>query len=184
MARQVLFIQGAGSEGAYAEDAKLVESLRARLGPDYVVRYPRMPNEEEPEYAVWKNVIAGEVADMGSGAILVGHSIGASVIIRAVVDGGIGQSLAGVFLLAAPFWYDHHFWRWDEVKLPGDAAERIPHGLPVFLYHGRQDEFVPFAHAEMYAQALPHATLRPLDARNHQLNEDLTEVAQDIMLLR
>lgn len=184
MANQVLFIQGGGSEGAYDEDARLVASLRETLGAEYVVRYPKMPSEAEPDYESWKNAIAGELAAMGSGAILIGHSIGASVIIRAVVDGGIEQSLAGVFLLAAPFWYDHHFWRWDEVKLPGNAAERIPNRLPVFLYHGRQDEFVPFSHVEMYAQALPQATVRGLDGRNHQLNDDLMEVAQDIMLLR
>lgn len=183
MANQVLFIQGGGSEGAYDEDARLVASLRDTLGAEYVVRYPRMPNEADPEYGAWKNFIAAELASMGSGAILVGHSIGGSVIIRAVVDGSIGRSLAGVFLLAAPFWYDHEFWRWDEVKLPANAAERIPSDVPVFIYHGRQDEFVPFAHVEMYARALPQATVRALDGRNHQLNDDLTEVAQDIMLL-
>lgn len=183
MANQVLFVHG-GGDGAYDDDAKLVTSLRGTLGADYVVRYPRMPNEADPDYASWKNVIAGELAAMGSGAILVGHSIGASVVIRAVVDGSIGQSLAGVFLVAAPFWYDHDFWRWDEVKLPANAAERIPSGVPVFLYHGRQDEVVPFSHVEMYAQALPQATLRSLDGRNHQLNDDLAEVARDILLLR
>lgn len=182
MANQVLFVHG-GGDGAYDEDAKLVARLRGELGADYVVRYPKMPNEADPDYEIWKDVIAGELAAMGSGAILVGHSIGASVAIRAVVDGGIGQSLAGVFLLAAPFWYDHEFWRWDEVKLPSDAAERIPDGMPVFLYHGRQDEVVPFSHAEMYSQALPQAAVRRLDGRNHQLDDDLTEVAQDIVLL-
>lgn len=183
MAKQVLFVHG-GGEGAYAEDAKLVESLRAGLGADYVVRYPEMPNEEEPEYEVWKNAIAGELAAMGRGAILVGHSIGGSVIIRAVVDGSVEPLLGGVFLLAAPFWYEHDFWRWDQVKLPGNAAERIPGGVPVFLYHARQDEVVPFSHVEMYARALPQATVRRLDGRNHQLGDDLTEVAHDIMLLR
>lgn len=182
MARQVLFVHGGGG-GSYDADGKLVASLRDRLGAEYVVRYPQMPNEEEPDYETWKNFITGELAAMGSGAILVGHSIGGSVIIRAVVDGGLGQSLAGVFLLAAPFWYDHEFWRWDEVALPGDASERIPDGLPVFLYHGRQDESIPFSHVEMYARALPQATVRPLDGRNHQLGDDLTEVARDIMLL-
>jgi hypothetical protein len=183
MVNQVLFVHGGGG-GAYDEDSRLVASLRAELGTGYVVRYPEMPNEEDPDYDTWTNLIAGELAAMGSGAVLVGHSIGASVAVRAVVDGRIGESLAGVFLLAAPFWYDHDFWRWDDVKLPSNAAERIPHGLPVFLYHGRQDEVVPFSHAEMYARALPQATVRRLDGRNHQLNDDLTEVARDIMLLR
>jgi predicted alpha/beta hydrolase family esterase len=182
MAKQVLFVQG-GSDGAYDADAKLVASLRGTLGADYVVRYPRMPDEENPDYEAWKNAIAGELATMGSGAILVGHSIGASVAIRAVVDGSIGQSLAGLFLLSTPFWYDHDFWCWKEVELPTDAAERIPDGLPVYLYHGRQDESVPVSHVEMYARALPQAAVRRLDGRNHQLNNDLTEVARDIMLL-
>lgn len=183
MANQVLFVHG-GGEGAYDEDSKLVASLRGTLGAAYVVRYPKMPNEADADYESWKNAIAGELATMGSGAILIGHSIGASVVIRAVVDGGIEQSLAGVFLLAAPFWHDHEFWCWKEVELPGNAAERIPHGMPVFLYHGRQDETVPFSHVEMYAHALPQATVRRLDGRDHQLDDDLTEVAQDIMLLR
>lgn len=182
MAKQVLFIHGGGG-GAYEADAKLAASLRSELGADTVVRYPEMPNEEEPDYETWAHMIADELAAMGSGAILVGHSIGASVAIRAVVDGASGQSLAGVFLVAAPFWYEHEFWRWDEVKLPPKATERIPHGLPVFLYHGRQDEVVPFSHVEMYARALPQATVRRLDGRNHQLNDDLTEVAQDILRL-
>ncbi|HYW12583.1 MAG TPA: alpha/beta hydrolase [Longimicrobium sp.] len=182
MANQVLFVHG-GGEGAFDADSKLATSLRSALGADWIVRYPQMPNEAEPDYASWKNVIAGELAAMGSGALLMGHSIGASVAIRAVVDGGIAQSIAGVFLLAAPFWYDHEFWCWKEVELPPNAAERIPHGVPVFLYHGRQDEVVPFAHVEMYARALPQATIRRLDGRNHQLDDDLTEVAEDIMRL-
>jgi len=182
MARQVLFVHG-GGDGAYEADSKLVTSLRSKLGADHVVRYPMMPNEADPDYETWKNVITGELANMGSGSILVGHSIGASVAIRVVVDGGIEQPLAGVFLLAAPFWHDHDFWHWKEVELPTNAAERIPNGTPVFLYHGRQDGSVPFSHVEMYARALPQATVRHLDGRNHQLNDDLTEVAQDIRLL-
>jgi predicted alpha/beta hydrolase family esterase len=183
MARQVLFVHGGGG-GAYEADSRLVASLRGALGGDDVVRYPEMPNEEEPEYEVWRDAIAAELAAMGGGAVLVGHSIGASVAIRAVVDGSVGQSLAGVFLVATPFWHDHEVWRWEEVELPPNAAERIPDGLPVFLYHGRQDEVVPFSHLEMYARALPQATVRPLDGRNHQLGDDLSEVAWDIMRLR
>ncbi len=50
----------------------------------------------------------------------------------------------------------------------------------MFLYHGRQDEIVPFSHLELYARTFPQAIVRALDARNHQLNDDLTEVADDI----
>jgi uncharacterized protein len=182
MTRQVLFIQGAGA-GAFDEDARLAANLRQQLGPGYQVRYPQMPNEDDPSYAAWKRLILAEIEAMGDGAILVGHSVGASVIINVVCDGELPRRLAGIFLLAAPFWHDHEFWRSPEEELPQDASARIPKEVPLFLYHGRADEVVPFAHVEMYAAALPQAQVRRLDRRNHQLNDDPAEVASDIQRL-
>lgn len=176
---RVLFVHGAG-EGAHAADAKLVASLREKLGRGFEVRYPLLPNESDPEYAAWKQSIAGELATIGNGALLVGHSIGASVLIKCLADGGFRQSIAGVFLVAAPFWHDHEVWRWKEAELPQDAADRLPRELPMFLYHGREDEIVPFSHLAMYAKLLPDATVRALDGRDHQVHEDLTEVADDV----
>ena len=139
-----------------------------------------MPNEADPDYSSWKQSIAGELALMGHNAILVGHSIGASVVIKLLADGDLKQSAAGVFLVAAPFWHDHEVWRWEDAELPEKVSSLLPIGVPVFLYHGRADEIVPFSHVEMYAKALPGAVVRGLDGRNHQLNDDLTEVAHDI----
>ena len=183
MTKQVLFVHGGGG-GAYAEDARLAANLQQKLGPDYKVRYPEMPREEDPEYPVWKRIIVDELADMGDGAILVAHSIGASVVIKVLTDQDIQTPLAGVFLLSTPFWYDHEVWRWPEVELPKDAATKFPSRVPLFLYHGIADEVVPVAHVTMYAQVIPQAIVRRLGGRNHQLNEDLTEVADDIQQLR
>lgn len=182
MTTPVLFIQG-GSEGAYDADAVLVASLREKLGPGYEVRYPRMPNEDEPEYEVWKQKISDELDAMGAGVVLAGHSIGASVIARMLTEKTFDRTVRAVFLMSAPFWYDHDFWHWDEVKLPADASVSFPK-VPLFLYHGRADQSVPFEHMTMYAKALPQAILRPLENRDHQLNGDLSEVAQDIRALR
>ena len=76
--RQMLFVQGGGA-GVHDEwDSKLVESLGRELGPDYEIRYPRMPNEDDPSYASWKATIEREFATLEAGAILVGHSVGAA----------------------------------------------------------------------------------------------------------
>lgn len=182
MAKQVLFVQG-GAEGAYKDDARLAESLRSNLGPNYQVRYPAMPNEADPDYQSWKRSILRGVQEMGEGAILVGHSIGASVLIRMLADRVPRPSIAGVFLIAGPFWHDNEFWRWDEVALPDDAADHYPRDVPLFLYHGDKDEVVPVSHLDMYAKALPDAVVRRLPGRNHQLNGDMTEVARDIASL-
>ncbi len=182
MAKQLLFIQGAGSEGAYKEDAALAASLRTNLGPSYRVRYPEMPNEKDPDYSIWKRVIWDEARDIGERAILVGHSIGASVLIKMLTEPGSKPRIAGGFSVAAPFWHDDDFWRWDEVKLSRDAREHWPRDTPLFLYHGEDDK-VPVAHANKYAEALPMAVLRRLPGRDHQLNGDMSEVARDIKSL-
>lgn len=179
MAKHVLLIQGAG-EGAHREDAKLADSLGSKLGPKYRVRYPAMPNEDDADYEVWKNVILRELDDVGEGAILVGHSVGASVLIRMFTDRRQKPAVAGLFLVAGPFWHDDAFWRWDEAALPHDASKNLPRDVPLFLYHGENDEVVPVSHLDMYAGALPRAIARRLPGRNHQLDDDMTEVARDI----
>ena len=79
----------------------------------------------------------------------------------------------------------HQFWGaedWEvgQYALRESFASRLPEGLPVFFYHSRDDEWVPFAHLALYAREVPHATLREFDGRGHQLDDDLSEVAHDI----
>jgi uncharacterized protein len=50
-----------------------------------------------------------------------------------------------------------------------DFAAKLPRGTPVFLYHGRDDEIVPFAHLALYAEKLPQAAVRELDGHGHQI---------------
>jgi pimeloyl-ACP methyl ester carboxylesterase len=89
---------------------------------------------------------------------------------------------AGVFLIAVPF-CGPGGWDCGGFVLPNDLGARIPDRVPLFLYHGREDEVVPFAHVELFARALPQAAVRRLDGRNHQLNDDLSDVAGDIRRL-
>jgi predicted alpha/beta hydrolase family esterase len=176
--KTILFVHG-GGEGAYDADAKLVSSLASELGPDYEIRYPRMPNEASPDYTPWRQLILTELADIGSGAILVGHSMGASILIKALTDDGEGDAPGSIFLISAPFW-SPGVWQWGEVALPEDASDRLPSSVPIFLYHSRDDEEVPYAHLDLYRRAFPRAVVRRLTGRNHQLNDDLSEVAADI----
>jgi len=181
MKKLVLFIQGAG-QGAHDEDAKMAASLGKELGPDYDVRCPRMPNEASPDTAVWKRRVAAEVVTMGDGAILVGHSAGAIPLVMALAEGALKHRIAGTFLIAAPFCGEGG-WDLEGFDLPADLSARLPRGVPMFLYQGSDDEIVPFAHLDLYAKALPQAVVRALDGRNHQLNDDLSDVAADIRRL-
>ena len=180
MRKYVLFIHGAG-DGAYEEDGLLVASLQNALGSDYEVRYPRMVNEDSPEYADWKAQIASELAALDGEVFLVGHSVGGSVLLKYLSDERVERSIAGLFVIAAPHWGEDEFWRWDEVQLPPDVAAKLANIRRIFLYHSRDDEIVPFAHLALHAANLPHATIREVDGRGHQFRNDLADVAEDMM---
>jgi uncharacterized protein len=176
--RHVLFVHGAG-EGAHEEDEKMAASLREELGTPYEVRCPKMPDEDRPEYQAWKEKISEELDALDDEAILVGHSLGASILLKYLSEVGVKGPVAGVFLIAAPYWGTED-WEVDEYVLRGDFASRLPEGLPVFFYHSRDDEWVPFRHLALYAREVPHATVREFDGRGHQFDDDLSEVARDI----
>lgn len=183
MQQQVLFIQGGGGDGTHDEwDSKLVESLGRELGPAYEIRYPRMPNEAEPTYASWKAALENELATLHDGAILVGHSLGGTILINAVGAEPPELALRGVFLVAAPF-VGKHGWPSEDIEPVADLGASLPAQVPVYLYHGSEDETVPFEHVGLYARAIPQAVVRRLTGRNHQLNDDLSEVAADIRRL-
>ncbi len=184
MAKQVLFIQGAG-EGAYQEDKKLADSFRQALGAAYDVRYPVMPDEDDAPYAAWKQQVKTELATLSGPVILVGHSVGASILAKCLTDIEVGNSVAGIVLMSTPFWGGDG-WRYEgyeKLELPKDFAARLPQDVPVFLYHSHDDEIVPFSHLALYANMLPKATVRAIESGGHQLNNDLTMVATDIMSL-
>jgi predicted alpha/beta hydrolase family esterase len=175
----VLFIHGAGA-GAYAADRRLADSLQRALGADSEVLCPQMPDEDNAAYPAWKAEIEARLATMQAPVALVGHSVGGSVLLKYLCDEPRTRQIAGLFVIAAPYWGASEFWSWDEAALPADAAARLAGEWPLIFYQSRDDEVVPFAHLAMYAAKLPRATIREFAGRGHQFKNDLTEVAADI----
>lgn len=181
MSTQVLFVQGGGEDVHDRWDHVLVASLERALGRGYAVRYPRMPEEADPRQSTWSRALTDEIARLPSGSILVGHSIGAAILIQHLARHPPPRSPAGIALVAAPF-LGEGGWPTEEAA-SADLGQRLPAGVPVFLYHGDADEIVPVDHVWLYARALPQATVRVLAHRDHQLGGDLSEVARDLQAL-
>lgn len=181
MKRQILFVQG-GGKGAHDEwDGKLVESLRQALGNGYEIRYPRMPDEGDPSHASWGPAIERELEAMRDDAILVGHSVGGTILLKTLI-GQSRKNFGAIFLLAVPF-VGAGGWASDEIELPANLGARLPDGVPVHVWHGLQDETVPPPHVDLYARAIPQAHVHRLPNRDHQLNNDLTDIAAAILSL-
>jgi predicted alpha/beta hydrolase family esterase len=181
--RQVLFIQGGGERTHDAWDHRLVASLRSELGDGFEVRYPRMPDEDDPGVARWLPAIRAEIAALDDGAVVVGHSIGGTLLIHALTEAAPDRRLGAIVLLAAPFVGDGG-WPADEVEFTRDLATRMPSGVPVHVFHGLDDAEVPPAHADLYRRALPEAHVHRLPGRDHQFGDDLGSVASVIRGIR
>jgi predicted alpha/beta hydrolase family esterase len=177
--KQVLFIQGGGAGAHDQWDSKLVESLTHELGTTYRVSYPRMPDEADPKYAAWKAALEQAIAALDDGAILIGHSVGGTILVNALAEAPPHRKLSGVFLVAAPF-IGAGGWPSEDIKGSLELGARLPPVTPIYLYHGSADCTAPLAHLDLYARAIPHAVVRRLEGRNHQLDDDLAEVAADI----
>ena len=182
MTKQVLFVQG-GGQGVHDEwDNKLVESLQRELGTDYEIGYPRMPNEADPKYSLWKTALKKEFAKLDDGAILIGHSIGATILINVLAEQSSGLPPGGIFLIAAPF-VGEGGWRSEDIESMANLGARLPEQWKIYFYQGSEDDTVPFAHVDLQEKGVPQAIVRRLADRDHQLNEDMSEVAADIRRL-
>lgn len=138
-----------------------------------------MPDEKRPRYAAWAAAIRRELATLRDGAILVGHSIGATILVHALAEQSPARRPAAIVLIAAPF-VGEGGWPSDEIETRRDLGARLPAGVPVHVFHGLADETAPPAHADLYARAIPQARVHRLPGRDHQLGDDLREVAEAI----
>ena len=184
MKRQILFIQG-GGPGAHKTDESLVEYLRSVLGASYQVHYPTMPNEEDPEYGRWRVRITKELTVLAGDVILIGHSLGGSFLLKYLSEEKADTAIAGIFLIAAPYWGGNG-WRYEgyeRIALREDFVSKLPTEVPLCLYHSRDDEIVPFAHLNLYAEKLPAAAIRVVEGRGHQFTNNLSEVVADLTSL-
>lgn len=180
--RQVLFVQGGGANVHDSWDNKLVASLREALGAGYTIHYPRMPEEADPDAVRWKEALAHELSGIPERVILVAHSVGAAILLDYLGHPGQGQGAAGVFLIAAPY-IGEGGWQIEAMRPTRELALAIDDAMPLTLYQGTRDDVVPVSHIGMLAKAFPRARVRRLEGRDHQLDNDLSEVAHDIKRL-
>ena len=178
MVNQIIFFHGGGSREDYEADEKLAASLKLKLGSGYTVHYPFLHDNGSPDLGR-REQIKHEISEGPDNVILVGHSLGASMLLACLSESQIKKKIRGVFLTATPFWNGDDDWV-KAFKLLPDFAKRINREIPLFFYHCQDDAQVSFAHLAIYNQELPWAVFREIPVGGHQLGNDLSIVANDI----
>lgn len=180
--KQVLFVHCGGTQGLHEGSSDLVAWLRMVLGPPYEVFYPKMPNPDQPSYEEWKQIIQHELNQLDHGVIIIGHSLGGSVVLKFLSEEKISKKIDGVFMIGSPYWGKKN-WRVNEYMLKKTFAASLPDINELFLYHSRKDSVVPFNHLSYYAKQLPFANVREIDGSEHIFASGLPEMARDIKSL-
>jgi predicted alpha/beta hydrolase family esterase len=80
-----------------------------------------MPDEGDPRYARWSAAIRREMADLEDGAVVAGHSAGATILVNALAEQPPDRSLAAIVLIAAPF-IGEGGWPSGEFELTSDLG--------------------------------------------------------------
>ncbi|HEY1237957.1 MAG TPA: alpha/beta fold hydrolase [Solirubrobacterales bacterium] len=179
---EILLIHSSGPQGPGEGSAPFAARLDDELGSDYEVLFPKLPDPDDPHYVPWSERVGQLLDDLDAPSVVVGHSLGASVLLKHLAEGGSQESIAGLLLAETPFWGQSD---WEaEWALPAgwpNDSTRLP---PTHLFHSRDDEVIPFAQLELYTKRLSDAEVHPLDGNGHLLDRgDLTEILETIRAL-
>lgn len=173
----IVFLHGAG-EGAHAEDSAMAHSLVRHLGEGTRLHAPELPRPDDPTPERWGPVIGRAIEDAAEPVVIVAHSFSGPLLIRHLVEHPPTRRISSIHLLASPIPGGDDDWTWDGFELPDGFPEELP-DAPVFLSASEDDEWVPFAHRDLWAAAIPGAQTRTRTG-GHQFGDDLRGVADDI----
>lgn len=174
----VLFIQG-GGDGGYEADAALVTALQKTLGDKYSIMYPRIHSDVSAPDFGWLQQIDKLISENKENFILMGHSFGASMLLKFLSEHPVKKKIKGIFLMSTPFWSGKEDWK-KALILKEDFAEHLPKNIPLYFYHCRDDEEVPFSHFINYKQIINQGIFREIKSGGHQFTQNLMLIAGDI----
>ncbi|MDF2455127.1 MAG: hypothetical protein K0R51_1120 [Cytophagaceae bacterium] len=178
MEKHVLFFQGGAGQEDHKADEKMVASLQSHLGSGYFIHYPFLPEDDSPGFGRLQQ-IEHELSLRGESVLAVGHSLGASMLLKYLSETKITKTIAGVFLISTPFWSGEEDWV-KPLKLQANFAGKLDKTIPLFFYHCQDDEVVPIEQFKRYQKHLPWATFRAIPSGGHQLEKGLKPIADDI----
>lgn len=200
MKKQIVAVHGGDNFNTYEEYMAFLKSfeiddlgyftergwksnLQEKLGENFQVILPEMPNPLNARYLEWKIWFDKLVPLLDPEIILVGHSLGGIFLSKYLSENNIQKKVLGTFLVAAPYDTSDADYTLADFILPASLEKFSSQGGKIFLYHSKDDKQVPFVDLEKYKKQLPNATARVFADRGHFNQEDFPEIVSDIVSL-
>ena len=121
--KSLLFVQGGGDD-AHQWDKDIVERLQEALGKTPRIKFPKIDGLETLEWTRTQRELRAAVKDLSGRSVIVAHSVGASAMLKLLVEGA-DISLKHLFLLAPPYEGADGEWGEGDFSIPADFAKRV-----------------------------------------------------------
>lgn len=168
----VLYIHGADA----APDDPPRKALEAAAGPGWAWIAPSMAEDKDAE--AWVGRIAGELEGMAGDSVLVGHSLGGAMLLKAVAERRPGMKLGGFVGLSVPH-FGPECWDMPDFALPDGAAGALGGLGRIALWQARDDEVVAVQALDVYRRDLPGAECHLVERGGHLIEGvDMAPVAR------
>ena len=158
------------------------DTLAERLGEDFDVLSPRMPNGTNARYKEWEIWFERITPFLGKDLIFIGHSLGGIFLAKYLSENTISKTIKATILVAAPF-DDANEESLADFKLSSSLAKFSEQSGVIYLIHSKDDPIVPFEQLKKYKQGLPNSKTIILNNREHFNQEAFPEIIKLIRTL-
>jgi len=196
MKKQIIVIHGGGSYHTYKKyivalrDYKLdferlkrkdwKENLAEKLGDDFEVILPKMPNSMNARYKEWEIMFNKLLPFLNDNVILIGHSLGGIFLVKYLSKNQFPKNIKATFLVATPYGEKSVNYSLCSFSLPKSLTKFQQQGGKIFIYYSKDDPIVPLSDFNKYKKALPKARGVIFKDRGHFIGPKFAELIKDI----
>lgn len=159
------------------------DTLGERLGTNFEVIFPRMPNAMNAKYREYKIFFEKLIPFLENEVILIGHSLGGIFLAKYLSENNFPKRILATFLIAAPFDAESAEYTLGDFALPESLNKFQTQSERIFLYHSKDDDVVPFSDLGKYQKALPMAEVIIFENRKHFNQSEFPEIIEAIKKL-
>ncbi len=155
------------------------ELLQEKLGHDYQVLLPSMPNKTNARYSEWEIWFKHLTELFTDDCILIGHSMGGIFLAKYLSKHKFPVKIKATILIAAPY-EDATEEDLTDFKLDAISALFVSQAGETTLFFGSDDPVIVMSEVEKYRHNLPDASFNIMSAPDHFMRAEFPELIQHI----
>ena len=159
------------------------DSLEKKLGENFEVFAPHMPNGNNAVYEEWKIWFCRMVEFINDDAIFIGHSLGGIFLAKYICENTCSKKIKAVILVAAPFNEDNMKECLGNFVPCSPFQNFCSQVKKTYLLFSKDDPVVPFKEAHKYKKAIPNSKIITFDDRQHFNQTHFPEIIELIKKL-